>query len=119
MKTLFPFLILSFYLTGCATLWAPNITTMNQSVSEVILSKANFKVVKFISESHETKLFLGMGSKRTLVSQVRAKMFANAKMKGAQAIINEHVEFKVQYILPPLFFRLETTVSGTLIEFIE
>jgi hypothetical protein len=119
MKTLFPLLILSFYLSGCATLWAPNITTMNQSVSEVILSKANFKVVKFISESYETKLFLGLGSKRTLVSQVRAKMFANAKMKGAQAIINEHVEFKMQYILPPLIFRLETTVSGTLIEFIE
>ena len=78
MKTLFPFLILSFYLSGCATLWSPNITTMNQSVSEVILSKANFKVVKFISESYETKLFLGLGSKRTLVSQVRAKMFANA-----------------------------------------
>ena len=119
MKTLFPFLILSFFLTSCVTLWGPNIATTNQSVSEVILSKANFKVVKFISESYETKLFLGLGSKRTLVSQVRAKMFANAKMKGAQAIINEHVEFKTQYILPPFFFKRETTVSGTLIEFIE
>jgi hypothetical protein len=46
-------------------------------------------------------------------------MFANAKMKGAQAIINEHVEFKTQIILPPLIFKIETTVSGTLIEFTE
>jgi hypothetical protein len=119
MKTLLPFLILSFYLTGCATTWYPNIATLNQSISEVILSKANFKVVKFLSESHETTLFLGFGSRKTLVSQVRAKMFANAKMKGAQAIINEHVEFKTQIILPPLIFKIETTVSGTLIEFTE
>ena len=120
MKPFLKLLFLSFFfLNGCATLYTPNITTVNSTSTNVVLSKANFKVLKFISETHRSTTIFGFGAKNAAVASARAKMFSKAKMQGSQAIINEHVEIKFSVTYALFIVIYNVTVSGTLIEFTE
>lgn len=119
MKTrLFIFLSISFLLCNCAS-HSGLTTNTNVHTTEVQLTTDNFKVVDNV-EGHTRAVYVfGIGglSKKALIAKARAKMFANADMKGkARTLINENVEVK-KTVFP--FVRVHKVgVSGQIIEFL-
>jgi hypothetical protein len=84
----------------------------------VELSRANYKVVQYLSESSTATYFFGLGGlkKSALIDHARVKMLSHADMIGKpRAIINETVE--VKYSVKLFVTEVKVTVSAMVIEF--
>ena len=74
-------------------------TNQNQIQTQVVLSQKNYRIVKSVTGESKQTYFLGFGglSKKSLRESAMSDMMKNAGLKGSQAIINTHVQFKNQF----------------------
>lgn len=115
-------------MASCSTgYYLSNSQNVNLSQTQVVLSQANFQVVKQVKVTY---VYKNLHSMRFNASQLQASAYAalveKAKLTGAQTLINvtmEQVQRKSQnfwtYVLgfPPKYEQA-ITVSGTVIEFL-
>ncbi len=95
-----------------------NTVNYNVTQTQVVLDKANFKVVGTVEGVAKTTYFLGISdlSEESLKGNAIADMYKHAKLKGAQTIVN--VNFKQSYTFKFLVQMVEYTASGLIIEFV-
>ena len=119
-KTLLTLVIIStIFLTSCASHHGiPK--GFNQNSTEVVLSKRNFNVVKFVKGDAKATYVFGIGglSRQGLIAEAKSKMLQGAGLEGSsRTIINETVEVKKTGII--IVSKYEVIVSGLVIEFTE
>jgi hypothetical protein len=113
--TLIFILLLSLTSCGIHSGLTNNTNVHNTTVE---LSRANYKVVQYLSESSTATYVFGIGGlkKTALIEGARVKMMNHADMIGkSKAIINETVEIKRSVKL--FVTELKVTVSAMVIEF--
>lgn len=95
-----------------------NTVNYNVTQTQVVLDKANFKVVGTVEGVAKTTSFLGISdlSDESLKGNAVADMYKRANLKGAQTIVN--VNFKRSYTVEFLLEMVEYTASGLIIEFV-
>jgi hypothetical protein len=110
-------LFILMYLTSCGIhSGLTNNTNIHNTTVE--LSKANYKVVQYVSESTTAQYVFGIGGlkKSALIENARVKMISHADMIGKpRAIINETVEVKRSVIF--FITKIQVTISAMVIEF--
>lgn len=121
MKRLFLFTCLCL-LCGCAAQIYP---TMNHNVTQtqVVLDKANFKIIGRAEGVASATYILGIGglSEDSLKGNAVDDMYRTANLKGSQAIININFKYSIISIpgAPGIFDKVEYRASGTIIEFMK
>jgi hypothetical protein len=86
--------------------------------TQVVLDKANYKVIGTVEGEASNAYFLGIGGKNKLIAKAKSNLFKNADLQGkSRAIINMSVEQNHSAWL--LMRRHTVTMSGTIIEFQE
>lgn len=92
---------------------------INQNQTNVVLSQANFHVVKTVSTQVSSTYFLGLGgmSKKALRSNAIAELTKKAELTGSQALINISVKSAVKTIL--IWNQTTFYAEATVIEFDE
>jgi uncharacterized protein YbjQ (UPF0145 family) len=119
MKKLFSFVAIFacvMMLTGCG--FTSNLSSnVNVVETSVVLSEANFHVVRNVSAEVSSTYVLGIGgiSKKALKDVAVAELTKEANLKGSQALINVAVKSNVQS-----YFIVQKTsfiATGTVIEF--
>jgi hypothetical protein len=109
------FLVVS--LSSCAT-HAGLTSNANVNNTTVELSKANYKIVQYVSGSSSAHYLFGLGGmqKSALIESARIKMLSHSDMMDKpRAIINETVEIQRSSVL--FFSEYKITVSAFIIEF--
>ena len=91
----------------------------NITQTQVVLAKNNYKVVgQVYAESAQNYWFVFGGmSKKSLGESAMSELYKNADLKGAQAVINVNVSYKVKNIL--IYNQVKAIATGTVIEFTE
>jgi len=117
-------LFLLIFITGCGI--GP-MSSMNHSTNtQVVLSKANYKVINSVSGTSTARYILGIGpSESRLIAKAKQKMTRKANLPAggnkSRALINI-TEDKVFRYLPfgyiPVYYSLTVHVSADVIEFI-
>ena len=117
MKKLWLLLCLPF-LVGCYAQHMYNTVNYNVTQTQVVLDKANFKIVGTVEGVAKATYFLGISdlSDESLKGNAIADMYKHAKLKGAQTIVN--VNFKQSYTVKFPVQMVEYTASGLIIEFV-
>ena len=117
MKKLFILLSLCLLCSCSAHLY--NTSNYNVSETQVVLDKANFKVIGTVTGSAQASYLFGIGglSQKSLKGNAIADMYKNANLTGSQAIINVTLKHRASNIL--VYSQIEYTASGTIIEFID
>ena len=119
MKKLFLLAVVAcaIFLTGCSTHFY---SSSNASVAktEVVLSQNKFKVIGQAEGVATVTQVIGFGgcSQKEIRANAVAQMFKNAKLTGAQTIININVKQSISGF-PPLYMRTTYVATGTIIEF--
>ncbi|MDR0691858.1 MAG: hypothetical protein LBF69_02335 [Prevotellaceae bacterium] len=122
MKTkilIFPFLVAALCCFSSCAIHNGLTNNVNNSTTNVILQKNNYKIIKKVQGSASGLSVFGIGgSFQPLIAKARAKMLENAGLQGgSKAIINEIVEVNNKgYIM---VFTKTITVSAYVIEFTE
>ena len=95
-----------------------NTVNYNVTQTQVVLDKANFKIVGTVEGVAKATYFLGISdlSDESLKGNAIADMYKHAKLKGAQTIVN--VNFKQSYTVKFPVQMVEYTASGLIIEFV-
>lgn len=110
-------------MASCSTgYYLSNSQNVNLSQTQVVLSQANFQVVKQVKVTY---VYKNLHTMRFNASQMKESAYAalvkEAKLTGAQTLINvtmEQVQRKSQGLLLPPKYEQAITVSGTVIEFL-
>lgn len=105
-----------FMLTGCG--FTSNLTqNINENQTSVVLSQANFHVVKTVDTKVSSTYFLGLGglSKRALKNNAIAELTKKAGLTGSQALINVTVKSSVKTVL--IWNQVTFYAEATVIEF--
>ena len=91
----------------------------NNTNTEVVLSKKNFKVVQTIKgQATDTKVFGFGGLKKSVLAEARKNMLEQANLQGtARAVINERVEIHRSYLFIMQTYAI--TVTAEVVEFTE
>ncbi|MBQ5738381.1 MAG: hypothetical protein IIV55_04970 [Alistipes sp.] len=120
MKKLFylaALLISVFTLSSCGV--SSNLTTnVNAIQTNVVLSEANFHVVKQVEGTVTASYFCGLGgvSKKTLRDTAIEELTKNAELTGSQALVN--VTVKQSYVnVFVIWQRITTVATATVVEF--
>ena len=103
-------------LSGCGM--TSNLSqNINQNQTSVVLSRANFHVVKTVSAQVSSNYFCGIGgfSKRALKNNAVAELTQKAKLTGSQALVNVTVKSSVKVVL--IWTRVTFYAEGTVIQF--
>ncbi len=120
LKSILAILVVSVLLTSCGVQHAYVLNT-NNNVTNVELSKKNFKVIEKVSGTSSATYILGIGGikKKALIENAKTQMLSNANLEGsARAIVNLTTE--EHFTLVGIFFVKRTiVVSGHVIEFTE
>lgn len=107
-------------MTSCG--FSREATSNNNLVqTEVILQKANYKVIGTISATSSQTYILGFGglSKKSLGQSAMSDLYKQADMLGkSRAVINVNVSYKNAYYTP-LVIKSKAIATGTVIEFTE
>ena len=126
----FKIFILSFFIlifvSGCGI--GP-MSSMNHSTNtQVVLSKANFRVINSVSGSATARYFIGIGpSESKLIARAKQRLMRQANLTAggnkSRALINITTDETIRYIVwpwPPLPLYVSKTVYVTadVIEFI-
>ena len=112
------FILVSVLLSGCG-MHSAMVSNINSNVTNVELSRKNFKIVDKVSGQSTATYILGIGglSNKALIEKAKANMLSKAELTGsAKAIVNVTTESHVS-IIYPFFFQRTVTVSGHIIEF--
>jgi len=120
LKTLSLILFCSFLMTGCG-FHSAMVDNINNTTTNVDLSKKNFKVVEKVSGFSTATYVLGFGgiANKSLIENAKAKMLENAGLiGGSRAIINMTTESHVTLVFP-IFYQKTITVSAYIVEFTE
>ena len=101
---------------GLSTNYTQN---LNLNQTEVVLSKANFHIVKQVSGQASATYWFGIGgiSQKALQGNAVAEMIKNANLTGSQAIIN--VTFKRSDKAIVIVDNTTWYAEGTVIQFDE
>ena len=104
--------------TSCSS-FRPGHFNLTQNQSQVVLSEANFEVVRRVEGVETVRYFFGVGGvlKNGLVGAAKADMYQNANLSGSQAIIDTHLEFKTSNIIPGIWGSIRCVATGTVVEF--
>ena len=107
-------------LSGCSS-FRPSVFNITQSETQVVLSEANFVTLKRASGTITARYIFGIGGlmKNGLAGEATNKMYENAGLSGSQIIIDKHIEFKTNNIIPGIWGSIKATSTGTVIEFKE
>ena len=94
-----------------------NTDNHNVTQTQVMLNKANFKIVGTVTGSDRATYVFGIGglSRKALQGNAVADMYKNANLTGSQAIINVNLRQSVSAIL--CIGTIEYVASGTVVEF--
>ena len=94
---------------------------VNNNTTQVVLSKNNYKIIEKVEGKSTARYFLGLIgglSKKSLLTDARNKMLANANLIGtSRAIINESVQINITGYLIYTYIEYTVSVSGYVIEF--
>jgi len=114
-------IVISFAMFSCRGLNSLYPINTNNTSTEVLLTKKNYKVIKRVSGEASATYILGVGglSNKHLIEKAKNMMYDNAKLEGgAKAIINVSAEVH-NGIWILIYSRRSVHVSGYLIEFTE
>lgn len=103
-------------LSGCGM--STNLTqNVNQHQTSVVLSRANFHVVKTVSAEVSASYFCGLGglSRRALKTNAVAELTKKAELIGPQALVNVTVKSSCKTIF--IWTKFTYYAEGTVIEF--
>lgn len=94
-----------FLLTGCAGTNLSQHVNNDVTQTSVVLSQNNYRIVGETSGTSTSTYILGIGglSKTALTSNSRADMYANARLKDGQAIINVSTTVSYKVIAGPIY----------------
>ena len=108
-------------LTGCAGLNQAHYVNNDVTQTSVVLSQNNYRIVGETSGTSTSTYILGIGglSKTALTSNSRADMYANARLKDGQAIINVSTTVSYKVIAGPIYMQRIATTTGYIIEFVK
>ena len=112
-------LVISVILSGCGIQRAIVLNT-NNNVTNVELSKKNFKVLEKVSGTSTATYIFGIGglTKKSLIENAKTEMLSNSHLEGnARAIVNVTVEEHFRFYL--VVFKRTIIVNGYVIEFTE
>ncbi len=118
LSILFVATILAIAFTSCSSgRYVATSENINLNQTEVVLSQANFKVVKTVSTSILYKQSLKFDAEQ-LKQAAYAALLREAKLEGAQTIINVSFE-QIQRVSGVIVPKQENAilVTGTVIEF--
>jgi cell division GTPase FtsZ len=118
-KTILSVLIISVLLSGCGVQHA-FVLNSNNNVTNVELSKKNFKVVEKVTGSSTARYIFGIGgiNEKALIENAKSEMLLNANLEGAaRAIVNITIEEDMTFYF--VYFKRTVTVSGHIVEFTE
>ncbi len=113
-------LAVGLFMASCSTgRYVANSQNLNLNQTQVVLSEANFKVVKQVQTSVVYKASLKFSAEQ-LKQSAYAALVKEAKLTGAQTIVNVTME-QVQRLSGIIVPKEENAivVSGTVIEFIK
>lgn len=123
MKKNFLFIIvaaMAMSMASCSTgRYLNNSSNVNLNQTQVVLSQANFKVVKQISATYVYKSTMKFNADQ-LKESAYAALVKEAKLTGSQTIVNitmEQVDRASGMLIPK--YQQAIVVSGTVIEFIK
>ena len=123
MKKNFLFIIvaaMAMSMASCSTgRYLNNSSNVNLNQTQVVLSQANFKVVKQISTTYVYKSTMKFNADQ-LKESAYAALVKEAKLTGSQTIVNitmEQVDRASGMLIPK--YQQAIVVSGTVIEFIK
>ncbi len=106
-------------LMGSCAMTKEAVENQNQLQTQVVLDKANYKIIGNVTGEATQKYVFGMGgiSKKALRSSAMSDMMNNADLKGgARAIINANVQYQVKNILG-IYTKIKAVATGVIIEF--
>ncbi|HQB69584.1 MAG TPA: hypothetical protein P5564_04560 [Paludibacteraceae bacterium] len=106
-------------LTGCAGANLSQHINNDVTQTSVVLSQDNYRIIGEVSGEATSTYILGIGglSKKALTNNSRADMYAKAKLKDGQAIINVSTTVSVKVIAGPIYMKYIATTTGYVIEF--
>ena len=119
MKKLFSFVAIfavAMMLTGCG--FTSNLSSnVNVVETSVVLSEANFNVVRNVSAEVASTYVFGIGGigKKALKDVAVAELTEKANLVGSQALINVAVKSSIQNYF--IVNKVTFTATGTVIEF--
>lgn len=121
MKKLLTFSVLFALILGITSCSLHNGMThnVNQSTTNVVLSKDNYKIVQKVRGEAQADYFFYLGGfrKKGLIEEARANMLESANLVGSsKAVINETVETSMTTFCG-IYSNVKVTVSGYVIEF--
>lgn len=117
-KYLFIVMVSIFLLSSCG-LTSNMSQNINSNQTNVVLSKANFHVVKTVSSKVSSTYIFGIGglSKKALKNNAVAELTKKAELTGSQALVNVTVKSAVKTLL--LWNQVTFYAEATVIEFDE
>lgn len=111
--------VIAMLFVGCSTgKYLDNSQNVNLSQTQVVLSQANFRVVKHVSTLYVYKSSMKKFNANQLRESAYAALVREAELTGAQTLVNvtmEMVEREGGYFFKT--FQQSVLVSGTVIEF--
>ena len=117
---LFSTIAVLLFFSSCSAISTINTSNVNNSTTNVVLSKKNYKVIERV-EGHDSSISIfGIGNHgfKTLAMNARADMLRNAKLEGsARAVINEQLEKNTRVIF--MVTTKTVSISAYVIEFTE
>lgn len=93
---------------------------LNSNNTNVVLSEANYTVVRKVEGEASARYVLGIGgtSKKALINEARKNMLSDSEMTGkSRALIHESVEMHKESVL--FVGSITVTVTAYLVEFKE
>lgn len=107
----------SLFLTSCSGLSSHLTRNLNLQQTNVVLSEANYHIVKHVDTEVTAKYIFGFGGyKSSLLHQnAVAELTKKAELEGSQALINVTVKHTLKQIL--FYSELTLHAEGTVIEF--
>lgn len=107
-----------FFLSSCAVS-GNYMNNANVNQTNVVLSKANFKVIGKAEGNAKSRYIFGIGgmSCKSMRQNAASDMINSAKLTGSQALININYTEKRKWV--PFYTMRSMKAEGTIIEFVE
>lgn len=105
-------------LTGCGFNMFP-VSNQNISRSDVLLQNNNFRVLGEAYGSASATYVIGIGGlSQKAKDNAVSSMYRNARLSGAQTIVNINVHQHIGGVFP-FYFQVQYIATGQIVEFIE
>ena len=107
----------SLFSTSCSGLSSHLTNNLNLQQTNVVLSEANYHIVKHVDTEVTAKYIFGFGGYKSHVlhQNAVAELTKKAELEGSQALINVTVKHTLKQIL--FYSEITLHAEGTVIEF--